>query len=144
MFVAEILKMKGSDVVSTGPGETVAALVRLLNVKRIGAVVVRDAEGKVIGMLSERDIIRGIAVQGERALDMQVRDLMTHEVITCKTTDTVSEVMKVMTERRFRHLPVVDDGKLLGLISIGDVVKNRLDETEIEARVLRDYVIASR
>lgn len=144
MFVAEILKVKGSDVVSTGPGETVAALARLLNLKRIGAVVVRDAEGNVIGMLSERDIIRGIAVQGERALEMEVRDLMTHEVVTCKTTDTVSEVMKVMTERRFRHLPVVDDGKLLGLISIGDVVKNRLDETEIEARVLRDYVIASR
>ncbi len=144
MFVAEILKVKGSDVVSTGPGETVAALVRLLNLKRIGAVVVRDAEGKVIGMCSERDIIRGIAVQGERALDMQVRELMTREVVTCKSTDTVSEVMKVMTDRRFRHLPVVDEGKLLGLISIGDVVKNRLDETEIEARVLRDYVIASR
>ncbi len=95
-------------------------------------------------MISERDIIRGVAVNGARALEMRVRDLMTSEVITCKPTETISEVMKVMTERRFRHLPVIDGGELQGIISIGDVVKNRLEETEMEARVLRDYVIASR
>ena len=144
MHVADILKVKGTDVVTTGPDETVAATVRLLNVKRIGAVVVCDAAAKVVGVISERDIIRGVAVNGARALEMRVRDLMTSEVITCKPTETISEVMKVMTERRFRHLPVIDGGELQGIISIGDVVKNRLEETEMEARVLRDYVIASR
>ncbi len=144
MHVVDILKAKGTDVVTTGPDETVAATVRLLNVKRIGAIVVLDAAGKVVGVISERDIIRGVAVNGARALEMRVRDLMTSEVITCKPTETISEVMKVMTERRFRHLPVIDGGELQGIISIGDVVKNRLEETEMEARVLRDYVIASR
>ncbi len=144
MYVADILKDKCYDVVSTGPDETVGATARLLNVKRIGALVVRDNQGEVVGMISERDIIRGIAVQGVRVLDMQVRDLMTGEVITCKPTDTISEAMKVMTLRRFRHLPVVEDGELKGMVSIGDVVKHRLEETEMEARVLRDYVLASR
>ncbi len=144
MHVADILKVKGTDVVTTGPDETVAATVRLLNVKRIGAIVVCDAAAKVVGVISERDIIRGVAVNGARALEMGVRDLMTSEVITCKPTETISEVMKVMTERRFRHLPVINGGELQGIISIGDVVKNRLEETEMEARVLRDYVIASR
>ena len=98
----------------------------------------------MIGVVSERDIIRGIALNGASALDMEVRDLMTSEVVTCKPTDTISEVMRVMTTRRFRHLPVMEDGALKGMISIGDVVKYRLEETEMEARVLRDYVIASR
>ncbi len=115
----------------------------MLNVKRIGALVVRDDRGEVVGMISERDIIRGFAVQGKRCLDMHVRDLMTAEVITCKPTDAISETMKVMTLRRVRHLPVVEDGELKGMVSIGDVVKHRLEETEMEARVLRDYVLAS-
>ena len=144
MHVADILKTKGSNVVTSGADETVAATARLLNLKRIGAVVVCDAPGKVIGVISERDIIRGIAVNGQRALDMRVRDLMTSDVTVCKPTDTIAEVMQVMTLGRFRHLPVIEDGELRGMISIGDVVKNRLDETEMEARVLRDYVLASR
>ena len=144
MYVSEILKTKGSDVTTTGPAETVAATARLLNVKRIGALLVRDAKDNVIGVISERDIIHGIAVHGERALDMQVRELMTSEVISCKPADTISAVMKTMTVRRFRHLPVIDEGELKGIISIGDVVKYRLEETELEARVLRDYVLASR
>ncbi len=141
MHVADIIKVKGSNVVTTGADETVAATARLLNVKRIGAIVVCDANGKVIGMISERDIIGGIAIDGQRALDMRVRDLMTSKVISCKPTDTIAEVMKVMTQRRFRHLPVIEDGELRGIISIGDVVKNRLEETELEARALRDYVL---
>ena len=141
MHVADIIKVKGSNVVTTAADETVAATARLLNVKRIGAIVVCDAHGKVIGVISERDIIGGIAIDGQRALDMRVRDLMTSKVISCKPTDTISEVMKVMTERRFRHLPVIEDGELRGIISIGDVVKNRLEETELEARALRDYVL---
>ncbi len=144
MHVADILKTKGGEVVSTGPGKSVAETVRLLNLKNIGAAVVRDAHGAVIGIISERDVIRSIAANGERALEMQVRDVMTSDVISCKTTDTISEVMKVMTVNRFRHLPVIEGGELKGLVSIGDVVKHRLDETEMEARVLRDYVLASR
>ncbi|MCH7887800.1 MAG: CBS domain-containing protein [Proteobacteria bacterium] len=144
MHVADILKVKGTDVVTIVPDETVAATARLLNAKRIGAILVCDANGKVVGVISERDIIRGIAVNGERALDMQVRDLMTSEVIPCKPTDTVAEVMKMMTVQRFRHMPVIEDDELKGMISIGDVVKNRIEETEMEARALRDYVLASR
>ena len=144
MHVANILKVKGTDVVTIGPDETVAATVQLLNVKRIGAILVCDANGKVVGVISERDIIRGIAVNSERALEMPVRDLMTSEVIACKPTDTIAEVMKMMTVRRFRHMPVIEDGELKGMISIGDVVKNRIEETEMEARALRDYVLASR
>ena len=144
MYVADILNAKGSEVIATGPTETVAVTARLLNDRRIGAVLVRDGEDNVIGVISERDIIRGIAVNGADALDMEVRELMTSEVISCKPTDTISEVMRVMTTRRFRHLPVMEDGALKGMISIGDVVKYRLEETETEARALRDYVIASR
>ena len=144
MHVSDVLKVKGSDVITTGPGESISATVRMLNVKRIGAVIVRDAKDAVIGIISERDVIRGIAVNGERALDMEVRDLMTAEVSDCTSNDTVSEVMKIMTVGRFRHVPVIDDGVLKGIISIGDVVKHRLEETEMEARVLRDYVLAAR
>ncbi len=142
MHVADILKTKGSNVVTSGADETVAATARLLNLKRIGAVVVCDAPGKVIGVISERDIIRGIAINGQRALDMRVGDLMTSDVIVCKPTDTIAEVMQVMTHGRFRHLPVIGDDKLQGMISIGDVVKNRLEEIDLEARSLRDYVLA--
>ncbi len=144
MHIFDILNAKGTEVIATGPAETVAATARLLNYQRIGAVLVRDAKDNVVGVISERDIIRGIAVNGARALDMEVRELMTREVVSCKPTDTISEVMRVMTTRRFRHLPVMEDGALKGMISIGDVVKYRLEETEMEARVLRDYVIASR
>ncbi len=144
MYVEDILKVKGADVITTAPGETVGATVRLLNVRRIGAALVRDGAGNLAGLISERDIIRAIAVNGERALEMLVRDVMTSEVVTCRPTDTISEVMKVMTVRRFRHLPVVEDGELKGIISIGDVVKHRLEESEMETRVLRDYVIAHR
>ena len=144
MHISDILNAKGTEVIATGPAETVAATARLLNYQRIGAVLVRDAKDNVIGVISERDIIHGIAVNGARALDMEVRELMTREVVSCKPTDTISEVMRVMTTRRFRHLPVMEDGTLKGMISVGDVVKYRLDESELETRVLRDYVIASR
>ena len=115
-----------------------------MNVKHIGAILVCGANGKVVGVISERDIIRGIAVNGERALEMHVRELMTGDVIACKPADTIAEVMKMMTMQRFRHMPVIEDGEIKGMISIGDVVKNRIEETEMEARALRDYVLASR
>jgi CBS domain-containing protein len=142
MHVSDILKEKGTDVVTTGANETVADTAKLLNLKRIGAVVVCDAPGKVIGVISERDIIRSIAVEGNRALDKRVRDLMTSDVISCKPTDSIAEIMKVMTLNRFRHMPVMEEDALKGMISIGDVVKIRLEEIEMEAQSLRDYVLA--
>lgn len=144
MYVSDILKEKAGDLVTTTPDETVATTVRLLSTKRIGAVIVCDAAGAIVGMLSERDIVRGLATHGESVLNGQVRKLMTVKVVTCEPTDTIAEVMKRMTEGRFRHLPVVEGDALKGMISIGDVVKHRLEESEQEARVLRDYVVASR
>ena len=142
MYVSDVLKEKGSNVVTTSPDETVGATAQLLNAKRIGAVIVCDSNDAIVGMLSERDIVRGIAQHGESVLEGPVRELMTSEVVTCQPTDTIAEVMKVMTHGRFRHLPVVEDDALKGMISIGDVVKHRLEETEAEAKVLRDYVVA--
>ena len=139
MHVSEILKHKGSDVITTGPGDTVLEIARLLSAKHIGAIVIRNDRGAVVGIISERDIIHAIAVNGERALEMPVRDVMTREVISCTTDDIITGVMKTMTIRRVRHVPVIEDGNLKGMVSIGDIVKNRLDETELEARVLRDY-----
>ena len=128
MFVSEILKTKGSEVVSTGPDETITATARLLKGRGIRVVLVRDAEGNIVGVISERDIIRGIAMYGERVLDMPVRDLMTTEVITCKPTDIIREVMHVLTRHGFHHLPVMNEGKLVGLISLSDVVKHHIDD----------------
>ena len=139
MHVSEIFKSKGSDVVTQGPVETVLAIAQLLSAKHIGAIVIRNDRGAVVGIISERDIIHAIAVNGERALEMPVRDVMTREVISCTTDDIITGVMKTMTIRRVRHVPVIEDGNLKGMVSIGDIVKNRLDETELEARVLRDY-----
>ena len=144
MHVSEILKSKGANVITCGPDDTVAATARLLNSKRIGAVLVCDTSGAVAGIISERDIIHAVAVNGERALEMPVREVMTREVTSCTTDDTIAAVMKTMTDRRVRHVPVIEDGDLRGMVSIGDVVKHRLDESELEARVLRDYVRASR
>ena len=144
MHVSEILKNKGSDVVTKGPNDTVLEIARLLSTKHIGAIVIRDVRSAVIGIISERGIIHAIAVHGEQALAMTARDVMTHEVISCTTDDIITGVMKTMTIRRVRHVPVIEDGALKGMVSIGDIVKNRLDETALEARVMRDYVRASR
>ena len=139
MHVSDILKSKGSDVVTKGPDDTVLAIARLLSAKSIGAILICDGRGAVVGIISERDIINAVAVNGERALDMLARDVMTREVISCTTDDIITGVMKTMPVRRVRHVPVIEDGDLKGMVSIGDIVKNRLDETELEARVLRDY-----
>jgi len=142
MFVADILKNKSAGVISIGPEATVAEAARLLAERRIGALIVLDDAGALIGVFSERDVIRGLAADGPGALDRPVSGLMTCEVVTTAPDKTIAEVMQVMTERRFRHLPVVADGALKGMISIGDVVKHRLVETEAEAQALRDYVLA--
>ncbi len=142
MHVAVILKQKGPDVVTTTPERTIAETAKLLDRHRIGAVVVLDTAdgGAVAGVLSERDIVRGIARHGERALAMSVRELMTSDVVVCTPGDTVQDLMGLMTLRRIRHVPVVEDGRLSGIISIGDVVKHRLGEIELEAESLRAYV----
>ena len=139
MLVSQILENKGSAVVTTGPDETVGALTRLFRSKRIGAAVVVDGWGKVAGIISERDIVYGIAVDGAGALEMRVDEFMTTPVLTCKPGDDIKHLMSVMTHRRVRHLTVMENGKLCGIVSIGDVVKPRLEETELEVNVLRDY-----
>jgi CBS domain-containing protein len=140
MLIAQILAGKGSDVISTQPEATIAAVASLLKKKRIGAVVVTDAAGQLCGIISERDLARGLADHGARLLEMTVAELMTAEVVTCTPDDGLEKLMQTMTEGRFRHLPVVKDGVLIGIISIGDVVKHRLEELEAETHQLQDYI----
>ena len=144
MDVERILATKGREVATTRPDGTVATAAGLLRARGIGALVVsRDGE-RVDGILSERDIVRGLAQHGGDVLGMRVSDLMSRSVQTCSPRDTVKSIMAQMTRHRVRHLPVVDGGRLIGLVSIGDVVKNRLDEMEDEVNVLRDAYIAHR
>ena len=140
MIVASILTDKGSDVATVSASETLGAVCKLLVAKRIGAIVIATDEGGVDGIISERDIVRAIAQEGAPALDRQVSAFMTRSVTTCHRSDTVDQLMQVMTGGRFRHLPVVDNGKLCGIISIGDVVKHRIAETEQEAASLKEYI----
>lgn len=143
MFVADILKAKGGDVVSTSSDETITATAALLKRHRIGAVLVLSEDGGIAGVISERDIVRALADSGGTLHDMRVGEIMTRDVITCEPANSIADVMKMMTERRIRHLPVMDGERLAGVISIGDVVKHRLEETEMETEELRHYVMAS-
>lgn len=142
MKVRDILAHKGSAVVTVRPDTTVATAIHRLLLERIGALVVSDDGVCVLGIVSERDIVRVVAERGAEALapDLTVGEMMTRNVLTCGLDDTVKELMTTMTQRRIRHLPVVDNGRLVGIVSIGDVVKNRLDEVELEANVLREYM----
>lgn len=144
MKVEDILRSKGHKVVTTGADVTVDILLHRLRAENIGAVVVTDRNGSIEGIISERDIVRALSVHGCEALRMQVRTVMTRSVQTCTPDSKLQNVMAAMTNRRFRHVPVVDGGELVGIVSIGDLVKHRLDELETEARVLRDYVIGGR
>jgi len=139
MNVEVILKSKGSDVETISSDMTLAQAVSILNTRKIGAVVVVDA-GRVRGILSERDIIKAIGAAGAEALDHPVAQVMTSNVITCKRTDTVDQLMDAMTGGRFRHIPVIENDVLVGIVSIGDVVKQRIAETEMEAEQLRLYI----
>ena len=140
MKVAAILKDKGDKVVTAKPEDTVAAVADLLKRERIGAVVVTGAGGSVAGILSERDIVRAIPGKGDGLLESRAADLMTRDVVTCTPETELHEVQKLMTEGRFRHIPVLADGRLSGIISVGDVVKQRLDELEAETGALRSYI----
>ncbi len=143
MIVARILEAKGTDVVTAAPDDTIATVTALIAQRRIGAVVITDGQRTVLGILSERDIVRAVAARGGEALADKVSDHMTRKVVTSTGEDTVNTIMERMTQGRFRHLPVLRDGKLHGIISIGDVVKQRLAEIEGEASALRDYIASA-
>ncbi len=140
MTVAAILKQKGSDVAHVRPTATVAEVVQILVERRIGAVLVLDTAGQVLGILSERDVVRSLAEQGARTLEMTAAQLMTTELHTSEPKTTVAEATAMMTAGRFRHLPVMDGEHLLGIVSIGDVVKARLSQQDQEVDSLKAYV----
>lgn len=140
MTVAAILKQKGREVVSVAPTMTVQELARLLGTRRIGAVLVQDTQGKVLGIISERDVVGAVGLHAAEALSMTVAQLMTTQVRTATPSMSVEEAMSVMTQGRFRHLPVLDNGRLVGLVSIGDIVKARISAQEHEVDSLKAYV----
>lgn len=140
MTAASILSRKGGGTVTIKRNASISEAIALLSEKNIGAVVVSDDDVTVLGILSERDIVRGLNASGAALLDTPVADLMTREIRTCAPADTLRHLLAVMTERRFRHLPVVEGGKLVGIVSIGDVVKMRLDDLVAEAEALRGYI----
>jgi len=143
MTVKAILSGKGNDVVTIEPTATIAQATKLLADRRIGAVLVLGIEGRVAGILSERDIVRALHERGAAVLEERVDQMMTRKVFTCSESDTVAQVMEQMTAGKFRHVPVVDQGSLAGIISIGDVVKYRLHEIENESNALREYILTA-
>ena len=140
MRVSTVLGAKGSAVASTSGAATVAAVLTELAEHGVGALVVSDDGREIQGIVSERDVVRAIAARGRQVLDEPVSTIMTTEVVTCQPTTTVQELAALMTEQRIRHVPVVVDGALAGIVSIGDVVKSRIIELETESDAIREYV----
>lgn len=140
MTIARILKSKGGAVVTVPQTMPVIGVANVLRERGIGAVLVTDVSGDLIGIVSERDIVRGLATLGNDLLEKAAGIIMTSPVITCTPEDTVQSAMELMTSRRFRHLPVVENGRLAGVVSIGDLVKQRIEAAEQEAGHLRDYI----
>jgi CBS domain-containing protein len=140
MTVRAILDAKGHQVESIQPGAKLSAAVKLLGEKKIGAVLVLNVAGLIEGILSERDIVRVLSERGADVLEELVSNVMTRKVVSCRQSDTVSGIMEMMTLGKFRHLPVVEDSKVVGLISIGDIVKWRVQEYEREQEALREYI----
>lgn len=140
MIVASILKDKTGGVISARPEDSIESVCQLLADKGIGAVLVQRPDGGIAGILSERDIVRGLAMIGTDLLQQSADTIMTRSVMVCSSHDTIQDVMHLMTKRRIRHLPVVDNGRLVGMISIGDVVKRHIAATEMEAEALRQYI----
>lgn len=141
MSVETIIKSKGSNVFTIRPEHSVSDAAALMSTKRVGVAMVCDSKGRLMGVVSERDIVAGITQYGKGLLDMPVRNIMSSPVVTCRPTDSVKHIMEVMTERRIRHLPVTDGDDILGIVSIGDAVNYRLNEAEIEKAVLRDFAV---
>jgi CBS domain-containing protein len=140
MFVRQILAGKGGDITSIGPSARIADVAALMSEKKIGAVVVLEADDRIVGIVSERDITRGLAEHGAVLMDLSADRMMTRDVVTCSPDDGIDKLMRKMTTGRFRHLPVVDKAKIVGIVSIGDIVKHRLEELESEASLLQDYI----
>jgi CBS domain-containing protein len=140
MNVAAILKFKGRDVVTTAPSTPLLDIAKLLGTHGIGCIVITGPDGKVAGIVSERDIVREIARAGSKILKEPVESCMTKSVVTCHESDTIDRLMAEMTAHRFRHMPVVERGRLIGLVSIGDVVRMRIAEAEMEAAAMREYI----
>ena len=139
MLIAEILKEKGADVFRAAPGDTLADTVRQLDDKRIGALVICEGD-RVVGILSERDLVRAVSRDGEQALSRPVSAYMSSDVIFAQPTETVNTLMERMTDRRIRHLPVIQDDRLVGVVSIGDLVKSRIAEATFEAESMKAYI----
>lgn len=140
MKVEQILQSKGADVFAVSESSSVAEAVTLLSDKNIGAVVVRNDSGAVVGILSERDIVRRLKFDGAGVLRAKVSECMSRDLHTCGPEASIDELMAVMTAKRVRHIPVVAEGKVAGMISIGDVVKRKIEETEEEAAALKQYI----
>jgi len=139
MLVADILNHKGREVLTVSPEDTLESVVALLTEHRIGAVVVTKAD-QIAGILSERDIVRCLAAHGTDGLARKASEAMTRKVMTCSESNRIEEIMARMTEGRFRHMPVLNDGRLVGIVSIGDVVKARLEQYERETQAMREYI----
>ena len=142
MLVSQILKDKGDMVFTASPSETVSAVASELHARRVGAVVVVGGEGEVVGIVSERDIVRVVAEHGAGCLESRIETCMTRDVIFATPGETVDSLLSRMTDRRIRHLPVVRDGRLAGIVSIGDLVKHKISEVEAEADGLKQYIAA--
>ncbi|MCZ7664313.1 MAG: CBS domain-containing protein [Thermoleophilia bacterium] len=142
MNIQALLKAKGERLLTNRPEDTLEAAAQLLSHNNIGALPVRDSEGRLVGMVSERDIVRRLAELGGKALSLKVGDAMTRDVSTCSPLDSVKSVMETMRRRHIRHVPVVDGGALVGIISQRDVLHSLLEQTQLEVNVLRDVLIA--
>ena len=140
MLISQVLKEKGDMVFTVSPGDSVAAAAALLHARKVGAMVVLDQRREVAGIVSERDIVRVVADQGPDGLARPVSACMTREVVFADPGETVDQLLGRMTDRRIRHLPVLKDGKLVGIVSIGDLVKRKIAETEAEAERLKAYI----
>ena len=140
--VSHILQEKGREALAIPPEATLFEAARVLTLNRIGALLVHDEQGALSGIITERDIVRALAEQGAAALAITVAERMTREVATCEENDTIAEIMETMTRCRFRHMPVIESGRIAGIVSIGDVVKIRIAETMREAQALKDYIAA--
>jgi CBS domain-containing protein len=143
MHVSNILEGKGREVFTIEPSANLAAAVQLLATKRIGSALILGADRRVAGIISERDIVRALAERGAVALNEPVSQTMTRKVETCSENETVASIMERMTTGKFRHMPVVDRGRLIGLVSIGDVVKHRVEEVERDSVAMRDYILTA-
>jgi CBS domain-containing protein len=140
MIVNHILLLKGREVATIEPGRTLSEAAKVLAERRIGSLLIVDGHKPVSGIISERDIVRAVAGHGAAALEEPVSRFMTEKVLTCTGETSITDVMEMMTQQKFRHVPVVEGGRLVGIVSIGDVAKERLEEVEAEAEAIKEYI----